>query len=887
MKHFIISGLVLLLSGITGFASDVVVNVQESHSFKIDYSPDVRNQKDINNFFIREIARHNLTSLYNTSYTYHYTLQKSLEKSAPYTYQVSATILGSHCTGNIFYRDFDISDILKPDVADFTLVVNDKGNSIAMDEFNAVVANDNNVFKVSFELETTGEPADFEIAVSNISFYSNQKDRDLFYERIGYIDNYYAAIAAIDQSVKRIREFDVVRSGPFAAFVCMSESKRILDRIENSAFIMALQVNRDNRPGYYAKLQEFRNQVDYLELSYNSLLRNTTFVKFTQSLSDLVDNYIREVSRFYNLSQETTHSYQPYFYNLGMFTYKSSDLYLYKKGLDQILKKTGFCNDTDAIYDELKIEIFEAYLEKADEFTDKEYFYLARGLLENAERFYHKTSALSLPLSYNIALGKASYGIYNSYIHLIDRAIDIGNYELAENYIKKASEFQAGNNKTIISAKYVQNASEKLVQLYINKGFNHVQNEEFKDAMYCFIQAHSVCENLGVYNNDYVIKHGLIQSRNGYYNQLIGQATESIEKGEETLAFQYIDQANSLSEEYDLQPEYIENFEYIQSQYHQQVYLKLISEGKKLLTAGNYTMAYHKLLQALELEEQFDLEIYEPLPEVFADAATPYLMDQCRLAEIKVKKDELDEAKSIYDYCLTLQSEYGLNYEPELSAGLTMLNNNIFSKQCHMLAESYEEHLDNANNLIDGGDFISALEVLRDLESELKKNYFCEYDQSSVSGMISLYEPAAEYQVLANQAQEALSDGNNDKFIRVYKQMEELSNLYEVIRRRIEPMPLHYLFSVKKNLALFESSVSGYDNADQLETAMKIMHVLEANNTSFRDTRSFQQKLAEKMALADKANAGVTDPKNHVEQYTGGSSFYKYFRKTYIQTLQD
>jgi hypothetical protein len=204
-----------------------------------------------------------------------------------------------------------------------------------------------------------------------------------------------------------------------------------------------------------------------------------------------------------------------------------------------------------------------------------------------------------------------------------------------------------------------------------------------------------------------------------------------------------------------------------------------------------------------------------------------------------------------------------------------------------IVAENYEDQLNRFYNQADGGDFISAIQILKETETMLKKNYFCEYDNSAIASLLREYEPAAEYQQLAGEAQDALSKKDNDRFVEIYKRMEELSDNYEVIRKRIEPLPLHYLFSVKKNLALLESSVSGYESKEEYSTALKILQVLESNNTPGRDARFIQQKLAEKIAEADKSTASIDDPRTNVEKYTGGNSWYRYFRKSYIKNMQE
>ena len=124
---------------------------------------------------------------------------------------------------------------------------------------------------------------------------------------------------------------------------------------------------------------------------------------------------------------------------------------------------------------------------------------------------------------------------------------------------------------------------------------------------------------------------------------------------------------------------------------------------------------------------------------------------------------------------------------------------------------------------------------------------------------------------------------DRESFLKIYQEMEQISAENEIVRTKIEPMPLFYLFSVKNNLALFEKSIEQYDNRAEFETAMKLLKTIEANHYSMRDTRAIQEHLAYKMAQSDKESQSAVNPKVNVEKYTEGKSWYKFFKKAYIK----
>lgn len=885
MKKFIF--IITVLAGFLvtkTFATNIVLDISETDSYIFEYTPIESEKTEVNNFFIKELAKYNLSGVYNTRFTYHYSLNRKINEIDDHTLNVSLELKSEKCTGYVMYKEFNISDILMPEIADFNIIVEENGNFVRSKTFKEVTIGKDDTFFAGFDFEILDNTQNFTFRIDEIKFYSNHNDKERFYARVAYIDNYYAAIDALRTIFGKYENLDFSPDQLPETFIKIQEMERLYATISNSEFLKKLAMDQQQQGILKYNLQEVQTRIYNHKSKYTKLLSTFEFLRLNTDLELLAKFYVDEVTDFCTLSQEVTYSHHDYYYGLGMVEYTSYDLNSYKVGLSAILAKTKFCNDTDLVLQILKYEIYKAFLNKSEELILIEQYHLAKGVLTNAESFYNTSLGRVNELDLSIQMSKANYGIYNSYLHLIDRAIDIGNYELAENYIRKAKEFQEEHSSTIIANQFIVRVSEDLIKLYINKGISQNQSAEYEDARYCFEQANSVCKTMGKFNHDYIIKHGLIEARNGLYLQYIDKAKLNIEHGNDMEAKGFIRRAQDIASTYPTQVSEVSDFDLIKSELDYQVYLKNISEGKKFLSEGNYSLAYYKLLDALLLEEVSNFEIYEPLPNLFAEAAVPYLVDQCKLGEVKVIKNNLDEARFIYNDCLSLQSDYGLDFEQELQTSLVILNNSIFNKQCEITAEQFEDMLAQFNDAVECGDFILANEILDRSNEVSNSNYYCEFDMTALNDLKSQYQPAAKYQELAIEAQKALEANDHARFSEIYKEMELLSEGYEVIRTRIEPLPLHYLFSIKKNLAFLESSLNDYQSEEEFQTALRILQVMEAGDVPGKDARGIQQKLAMKLAAADKSTADNTDPRQNVERYTNGSSWYKYFKKAYIKT---
>ncbi|MFU8842367.1 MAG: hypothetical protein ACNA7V_01020 [Bacteroidales bacterium] len=857
--------------------------LSEPAIYTIRYTPDNAEKHQTNNFFIRELARLKMATLQNTSFSYHYIDTRKLEKIEPYTFKVHVELSGIKCTGDIHYRGFDMTDILVPNFADLEIIVEDKGNYIHRETFQRVQT-DGQVFSFSSVFESFDESDNFEIFISKVRFYSDDADKDLFTRRVNIIDSYYASIEAMDIIIMELSSMKYLQGQLIKNLIKINEYERIFKVIERSPFVAALNLGQHDVAGYFTRLRQFQIQIETARARLQRNIKAIDSINPQITLDMIADFYVNEISRFFFRSQSVSHTLQTYYYSLGYVDFNASLLSSLQSGLPEIIMKTAYDKNAGLAIEQLKTGVYKAFIAQAESFIEKEQFNVAKGLLINADKFYRSAFGQQVPVELNILLSKSNYGIYNSYLHLIDRAVDIGNYGLAENYMDKATKFQSENASTIISNNHIHKVTEQLVELYINKGFNLAGKDEFREAIYCFEQANRLCFSIKRFNHDYLIKHGLSRSLNGYYNQLLAKAGESMESGNLTKARSQLESANELAMKYPSQIIPSENIDAIEYNLNYYVYLQEIEAGNKYLNRGNFNMAFEHLHRAFELEVYYNLEVYESVHELFAKAATPYLVYLCSIAEVKVTKNKLDEARDIYEQCFTMQREFGLNYEPKLQASLALLNNNIFSKNCEMANLRFEGILNHFKRTVESADFVHAMEVLHETTGLFHVNYFCEFDKSQVAILEAQFKPAARYQILAQEAQKALLGNDKQRFTELYKEMELLSQTHEVIRKRIEPLPLHYLFSVKKNLAFLETLINDYQSPDEFETGLKILHVLAANSYSGKDVKSIQQGLAQKLAAADKLSADAGNPRVNVEEYTSGNSWFRHFKKTYLNS---
>ncbi|MBM3436020.1 MAG: hypothetical protein FJY07_07395, partial [Bacteroidetes bacterium] len=696
----------------TTFASGLVFENRENNAYTFSYSENSTWDNSTANFFIREIAKYNLTSLYNTSYSYHYSLDNSIKSLVPDTYRVVADLKGQKCTGDVFYRGFDISDVLIPEMVDLKLILVCGNSYIETRDFRRIALDPVTGCRIEFDYDVADETKKYSIKIEDIRFHSTTEAQVQFNKRINQIDCYFAAAQVIENAIHEINQANVGRNNLIESYFRIRELERIYETVSAEYFIVELDIPHNDIAGFFQKLTNFKNQLARFTQYFSFILNTANSVCINKSINYYAGIFADESAKNILLSQTVSHTLSGYFKKLGLITYSPSDIKRYKRELREIILKTRFAEYSDHLVNDFISEVFNVFILNASNLINDQNYIAALGVLNNAKAFYHATRGRNLPVEHIILTSRANYGIYDSYLKIINKAFELENFELAENYIVKALAFQKENRSSIISDHYLTGVSQKLIGFYIEKGNRLNEDGEFESAIGCFDHARGISKKINRYNFKYEIDHGLICARNGYYRNLLEQARTNVESGNYLQAKLLIHKASDLFEANPGQITALSAHNSLMSFINQYTYCELMEEGKLLLESGNYHFAYEKLLAAADLHDRSGFEFDFELASLFKVSAMPVLINLCDIAEVKVRKDQLDDARHIYDQCLQLQSEYGLAYEGILQEQLTRLNNQIFEKQCEYNSLEFNKVIETFWIHVKIGDYISAVEIL-------------------------------------------------------------------------------------------------------------------------------------------------------------------------------
>ena len=864
-------------------ASELIYEKKEKQSFEITFQSGKSGDPAINNFFIREIAKQNLSGLYSTAFTLHYTSWNTLQRTGNKGLKVQSVIEPQNITGDVYYKEFNISDILMPELASFRIVVFVDGFYLDSREFDNIRI-DKKGFSTGFDLESNTEGQNYSVLVEDLIFYSDQEDKSGFLNRIKFIDDYYASVALMEDVLKQQVDQRSAESGSMLlAFVRIFELNRVIREIESSGFSRILNGNQEDIAGYNMKLSELKDEYSRLEAYYQYLLNSGYEIIPDVDLQTSADLYVNLVSRYFSLSENVAHAYGPYYFAMGKVSFNSFMKRSFEDGIAEVLQKSNSSIEPFPFIPQLENKIYEHYLSIAEALINDEQFSTAKGILINARLIHESNNKNDFQLEMNMMISQADYGIYNSYLKVMDRAIEAEVFLMAEIYIDKAWDFQRKNKTSIITDNQLVLLQTQLIEKYLAKGNRLYSENEYEDAIFCFEKARENSKGISIDDYDSQISQGLIDAKNGLYRYLLDEAGRLIEDGNYSQSQKLINQAITLQQQNRAEIIVADHINDIQNNILIKVFNDLIAVGNSSMEIGDFEKAYisYKDANALEIENHFQQDLLAGISQ--KDAAEKLILMNCENGLYLVNQNSLDEAIKIYDRCILLSNENNLSQSDQIQSSMETLEKGVREKKCQIIRMECKDLFTAAEQLKVASEYALMVQKLDSCLDRSKHNINCDVDESRVYKLLSQYRDLAKYQLLLTETKNALKQDNAEAFLGNYIQMCDLSDRVPMVKKEIEVYPFQNILSDKKYFYQIYNIIQKYDESQDLSAMLELLNALKKNSYSAKETMKIQRIIGRSMSLNDQKNVFNVNPRPLLKQYTNSDNWFRFFENAYME----
>lgn len=289
-----------------------------------------------------------------------------------------------------------------------------------------------------------------------------------FSEWFEYANDYQAANYLVD---KLLKSYDDMQQKPQEVFPFLIKSIRqvnSLKKVYQLPFYKALILKKQDPEGLEQKMGRLSTLYDLNILAYAQ--------KFLQSseadssiLNHLVDTYLNENYELFSVQQQYPGMYDQLFEKIrgdnypANLQYKDFDLIGSTEVVSTLDKKQLQTAFENAVYEKSMIKLNALIDEQA--FTEALFF------VDNLEGFRKNAHAFERTDAFMQAKARAAYGLYYSYVKVMDQALKIGNINMAVTYIEKATAVQQKYPKQIITNGLV----ERKLRLLLDTKFAEYQ----------------------------------------------------------------------------------------------------------------------------------------------------------------------------------------------------------------------------------------------------------------------------------------------------------------------------------------------------------------------------------------------------------------------------
>jgi len=863
-------------------ASELIYDKKEKQSCEISFQSGKSGDPAINNFFIREIAKRNLSGLYSTAFTLHFTSWNTIQRMGDNFLQIRSVIEPQNITGDVYYKDFNISDILMPELASFRIVVFMDGYYLDSREFDDIRI-DKKGFSTGFEMENNTEGKDYSVLVEDLVFYSDQKDKPGFLNRTKFIDDYYASVPLMEDVLKlRVEQRSVETGSMLLAFVRIFELNRVIREIESSGFDRILNGSQEDIAGYNKKLLELKDEYGRLEAYYQYLLSLGYKIIPDNDLHAATDLYVSLVSRYFSLSENVAHAYGTYYFAMGKVNFNSFMKRSFEDGITEVLQKSDPSIEPFPFISQLEDGIYYRYLSLAESLIKEEQFSIAKGILLNAKSIYESKNN-DFQLEMNMMISQADYGIYNSYLKVMDRAIEAEVFSMAEIYIDKAWDFQRKNKTSIITDNQLVLLQIQLIEKYLSKGNRLLSENEYEEAIFCFEKAHGNSKGISIDNYNSQISQGLIDAKNGLYRYMLDEAGRLLEDGNYSQSQKLINQAITLQQQNRTEILVADHINDIQNNILIKVFDDLIAVGDASMEIGDFEKAYisYKDATALEIENHFQPHFQAGISK--KDAAEKLILMNCENGLYLVNQNSLDEAVEIYDRCVLLSNENNLSQSDQIQSSMGALEKGVNEKKCQIIRMECKDLFTTAEQLKVSSEYALMVQKLDSCLDRSKQNINCEVDESHIYKLLLQYRDLANYQLLLTETINELNQNNADAFLGNYIRLCDLSDKVPMVKKEIEEYPFQNVLADRKYFFQIYNLIQKYDESQDISSMQKLLFALKMNLYSAKETMKIQTILGRSMSLKDQKNVFNVNPRPLLKQYTNGDNWFRFFENAYME----
>jgi tetratricopeptide (TPR) repeat protein len=608
-------------------------------------------------------------------------MEVMIESTTGTPQQVQMMITERTCTGDISYKDFDLSTYLIPPALSYKLVFLDPSSyhhdtlTIDLHPVDSVIT-----AIAGKQSQTVPGEGSMGFEITDLLPVYSEKDRENFYHHLSTIDEYYASSENLD-SVKNVLSEVNFTSLPITQhdLIRLTECENILHHLVSKKLDFASLTSGSDPAGFLSKL-------DKCSEAYNLSLGNLRLLADGSgkspsgfSVSGFSNGYTGFTVKYINRSYDAGFYLAPYYQSLAGIQITNARLLLFQSVAEE------FGQQAAGFRLPLINSLCKSWINIADSMIGQQLYNDVFIILDNADRLCRLVIRANCQETIIQLKTDALEGIFNSYLSLAIRFFQISNIEMSEEYLRKAHELLTSNPGYAIPDEALAELVRAHIAIYHETGDGLIEKNDKEGAVVQYIKSISMNS---IYLHDRILmdslRNKLLALNEEIYQHMLTEWRSALEREDFTEAGYYAAQAIAYTESNLPDTIYKEQALGVIRQIREYNYMELLHESAHLIQWGDVPGALEKLQEAADLASLFGIPEPPLFNELLSQAWKPILLEKLSKGRMHMWLNDIDLAEDVLNECIETAQRYKLEKDPELSAALDDLRLKISDKKKFM-----------------------------------------------------------------------------------------------------------------------------------------------------------------------------------------------------------
>ncbi len=393
-------------------------------------------------------------------------------------------------SGDVYYKGFDVSNLLIPSQVQFIIKTWNGNNLLSSVSLNNVdVRNRKPDKKEAIYNDSLGRVTHH----STENFFPVYSSNDIiqFNERVNLIKQYYTDAAALTDNINLLQSINPHDIDHFnLQQQKLSDANHIATAIENKNYNNQLSLQAFDPAKMLNNLSYFHSQAAIVQHDLDMVFSTLYLAYYDRAMDLLTHGNTNGAMNYFQQSLAAHPGFAPALLQLALIDYRNNNYNSAIAKADDILFRFDPDPDTRRLTYQLLGDLYESILDKGVQQINEKEYHKALEFYDNAKNICDKYSNVRCNDELFKGIRTAKNGIYNDYLKDAQNFLDKKQFDKAEQSIADAIKYQRNNNNDInddsAARKILKEITRERYFTKIEEGKQALANKQYESALNSF-----------------------------------------------------------------------------------------------------------------------------------------------------------------------------------------------------------------------------------------------------------------------------------------------------------------------------------------------------------------------------------------------------------------